>query len=254
MVKQLFMILMILLAAFVSSCSQNSTAPEDNFSILGGELDDSEFLLISDDDPTELASEAAFRIDGHGSMFFWVLDLTDEQKEQIRTITGSYRGEFRELHQQWRNGDVSFEDIKAQRDSLHAVIQTEILTVLTPEQIAILEDIQNQIDNGQFPTQIIEKRVEFLADTLGLDATQQQQITDIMVQYGAELLAARANSDNRREFRETARGIFQAMDEAIAAVLTEDQLAIYRELKANHSGRNRGKGWRGQHRPGGPRG
>lgn len=251
MVKQLFVILFVIAGLALSSC-QNSTGPEEEVSLF--ELDDSEFLLIANDDPTELTSEPAFRLDGRGPMFFWVLDLTDDQKDQIKTISRGYKDEFRALHQQWRSGEVSFDEIKAQRDSLRNVIHEEILTVLTPDQIALLEDIQAQIDAGQYPTQVIEHRVAFLTDTLGLDTDQAQQISGILAQYGNELLAARANASDRREFRENARTILQAMDEAIAAVLTEDQLAIYRELKAKHSGRHRGKGWRGQHRHGGGRG
>ena len=117
---------------------------------------------------------------------------------------------------------------EAARDSMFA----EILTVLTPEQRAIIEEIQNQLDQGIYPEILVEKRVEFFTELLSLTADQQNIFSAMFAQFGQDMLEARNNAANRRELHETLRALFEELDTQIAAVLNADQLEVYNTWKA----------------------
>ena len=190
------------------------------------------FLLISDD-PLGVESDQAFLMDGSGPIFFGILDLTDEQKEQIRQIAHSYREQFRALRGQWQSG-ISWEEIHQQRKAIREQMHNEIFQVLTPDQQALIQDIQEQIANGVYPDILVNHRLNKLTELLNLTTAQQDQIRPLLAQAGADMLAARQAADNHRELRDSLRAIFENLDQQISALLTEEQLAVYNEWKEKH--------------------
>jgi Spy/CpxP family protein refolding chaperone len=224
-------LLIFLVSLYIFSCTR-MTEPEQN---ADGEVD---FLLIAESDPIELESsnsettrDQAFLIDGYGPLFFWVLNLTDEQKAQIREITRSHRKPCFGMREKWRTNEISWEDIQAKRDSIRQVIFEKIFQILTPEQQATVQEIQEQLANGEYPTAVIEKRVEYLTAELGLSESQQNQISVWMAEYGAQILAARQSSSSKYEFHEAKHAILVELDEKMLSILDDDQMAKYLELK-----------------------
>lgn len=227
---------LLLIGILIIGCSKNNPqAPE-----LTG-MEDPSFLLVAGEDPLGIEQESAFMIDGIGPLYFGVLDLSDEQIDQIREIVSQYRDDFKNLQSRWRQGK-SWSEIREQRRALREEISAAIEEILTEEQKAILEEIKTQLENGEFPDIIIDKRVEFLTAELNLTSEQQEQIKALFKEYGNRLLAARNNGKNPRQFRIMMTGIFKELDEAISALLTEEQLQLYNQLKAKYFYRGRHRG------------
>jgi hypothetical protein len=234
-------VFVLLISMFLVSCS-NVTDPTV---LADGEVD---FLLISDNDPIELASNSsdatldqAFLVDAHGPFMFWVLDLTDEQKSQMREIARSHREEFCGMRHEWHENETSWEEIKEKREAMRQAIFEEIFQILTPVQQAIVLEMQDQLANGQYPTAVIDKRVEFLTGELVLNENQQAQIAAWLEEYGALILAARESSETKQAFFEARQAIFLELDEKILSILDEDQVEKYLELKEKRNGRHKHK-------------
>lgn len=237
-----FIISFLLLGLSLSSCTNDVIEPAE---IADGNID---FLLISDSDPLELDSspgeletKQAFLVDGLGPFLFWVLDLSEEQKEQMKYICREHREEFRHLRSHWAEEKPTWEEIKEKRDSLRQVIYQEFLEILTDDQIKVLESIQEQLANGQYPKEIIAVRVAFLTEQLNLNSDQQAKISACFAEYGAKILAARDASENRYEFHQSIQAILLELDTKIISILDEDQLEKYLGLKDRCNRRHRGR-------------
>jgi len=223
----------------IIGCEQ--TAPPELSRNVGPNVETSaaEFLLVAEADPLEIEQDEAFIIDGAGPFLFSVLDLTEEQKEQIREIVHQFRPEFKGLRGRWNDGK-SWEEIREERRALREQIYAAIYEILTDEQKAIINEIETQLANGEFPDIIVEKRVEYLTGELGLTPDQQTQIYTLLKEYGALLLEARNKSDGSMDFRSAKFDIFQDLDAKIREILTDEQIELYEQLK-----RGRGHGHRG---------
>jgi Spy/CpxP family protein refolding chaperone len=223
-----FSFLVLSLLIIFSSC-QESSDPVQQSNI----NDSPDFLLIADEDPLEIETESAFMIDGTGPMYFAVLDLTEEQKEQIHQIVHDFKDQFRDMHGRWRDG-ASWEELKEERQALREQINAAIYEILTDEQKAILDDIKSQLENGQYPDILVEHKVAHLTERLDLTTDQQTEVTALFKEYGNLLVAARNDSENRFEFMMTKMELFMELDNKIRALLTEEQLELYEEMKTEH--------------------
>lgn len=237
---------MLVTVIFLIGCSGDTPTEFEGVNRNGlASSEDATFLLVDAKDPVGAETEPAFLLDGPGPFFFWALDLTDEQKEQLREIGGQYRETFRQLEAQWRQGNTSWETIQSQRDSLHQLMHDEMVGILNEQQLAVLEEIEAQLESGQYPAIVIEKKVAFLTEKLSLTEDQQGEISELLADYGAQLLAVRDSSQNPRDFHEAMRSIMAELDEEVTALLDEQQLEAYDVLKEEH---------RPEHRPEGPPG
>jgi len=236
---------LFLIFAF-SACNQSeplSTQEPEYFKSMAES--DAEFLLVAYSDPLELEQEEAFKVDGVGPMYFWVLDLSEEQKEQIKAIVSDLRPDFKEMCSRWIEGK-SWEEIRAERKALREKIREAIYEILTDEQKAIVDEMAAQLAAGEFPDAVIEKRIEKLTEVLGLDADQQQKITDLFKDYGSQMIQMRNVSDDPKEFHMAKYELFQELDAKIREILTEEQLELYDAFKSENRKRRfhgRFHGW-----------
>ena len=229
MVKYSLLSLVLLsVLIFLSSCQQTEQ-PMEQYSL----NDSPDFLLMADEDPLNIETESAFMIDGAGPIYFTVLDLTDEQKEQIKEIVNEFRSEFAGMCGKWRDG-TSWEDIKAERQAVREQIREAIYEILTDEQKAILDEINTQLENGIYPDIIVESKVAHLTEKLNLTEDQQADITVLFKEYGTLLIASRDDSGNRFEFMMDKMELFMELDGKIRALLSDEQLELYDALKAEH--------------------
>ncbi len=240
----LIFIIMSLTAISIMSCSQDT--PVTQQSLASDSQDDALALyLLGNEAPIEAEQVDNFMFHGPGPFFLWVLDLTDEQKESLKEIGDKYREQMHSLHMQARQEGHS-EDLRAMHEEIRQAMMEEIFEILTAGQKAVLDQIQTQIDAGQYPAIVIEKRVAHLTEILNLDEDQQTAIAELMSDYGAKILQLRADQTDPRQFHEAARTVMQEYREAIKAILNEEQLALFEELKAKF----RGKGPHRSDRPG----
>jgi len=227
--------LLFLIALFAfHACNQSSDPNSRETTILSdNRISDAEFLLIADQDPLQIEQVDAFIVDGVGPLYFWVLDLTQDQKDSIKAIVRSYRSEFANLCLQWQEG-TSWEEIRQARIELHQTIAAEIYTLLTAAQKVLVNQINQQLAAGEYPDIVAQKRVDYLTETLTLTAEQQQQVFELFKQYGSQVIQARNSSNSPIEFHLAKFEIFQELDQEIRALLTPDQLLIYDQLKFEH--------------------
>jgi Spy/CpxP family protein refolding chaperone len=229
MLKYSFVSLFVLSLLIIFSSCQESQQPVEQSNM----NDSPDFLLIDDEDPLNIEVETAFMIDGAGPLYFSVLDLTDEQKEQIKEIVNEFRSEFGGLCGRWRDG-TSWEKIKEEREALREQIRDAIYEILTDEQKAILDDIETQLENGQYPDILVENKVAYLTEQLDLSMDQQSELTDLFKEYGTLLIASRDNSGDRFEFMMVKFELFMELDGKVRSLLSEEQLVLYDELKSEH--------------------
>jgi len=226
------------------NCQKDEAPSSANF-FNNANTSDASVLLVSDDDPTNLESRAgtAFMLDNRGMIYFFVLDLSDEQKTAIKTIHQVHRSGFRGFHQAW-DDSAAWEEIKARRDSIHALIYDDIVAILTEDQKALLDEINTQLENGEYPTAVVEYRVQKLDEALDLTDEQETQIAELLADYGSKMLAARDSSDNRVDFALLRVALGQELNEKITALLTEEQLELYNDLLKTKHRHVRGRGHR----------
>ena len=242
MSKTIFSFLLIIALMFSLQNCQQSETPNDS-SLRNNSANDASVLLV-DDDPTGLESNTdfAFMLDNRGMIFFFLLDLTDEQKAAIKAIHMEYRPGFKSFHGDWDRRKASWDDIKAQRDSVHALIYDEIIKLLTEDQKALLDEINTQLANGEYPTILVGHRVAKLDESLNLSEDQQNQIAVLFADYGAKILAARDASKNRIDFITARMTLGAELNEKITALLTAEQLDIYNSLLKKKQRHMRGRG------------
>ena len=240
----LILIIMSLTTLTLISCNQET--PVTQQSLAQYSQDDAVALyMLGNEEPIAAEQPGNFLLNGPGPFFLWALELTDEQKVVLREIGDKYRDEMRALHIQARQ-EHNREGLKAQHEELRQAMMEEILDVLTDEQKIVMEQIRAQIEGGHFPDIIIEKRVAHLTERLNLTADQQEALSSLMAEYGAKMLQIRNQEKDPRACQTEGRAIMQEYREAVKALLTEEQLVLFENLKAEFRANHPHRG----HRPG----
>lgn len=71
------------------------------------------------------------------------LNLTDEQKTQVRPIFDSERQQMREVFQQVRNQTISRDEGKAKIEAIRKATSAKLKSILTPDQFATWQKISH---------------------------------------------------------------------------------------------------------------
>jgi len=177
------------------------------------------------------------------------LNLTEQQQEQVREVHATIRKEIDALHDEyggrsWDNPEFR-QKVKKLRDS----IQDRLKAILTPEQYAQLQKLQQERrtsmaerrdkragQRDERAGQRIDSLSEFLGSVLTLNQPQKQQVHEILSNTENQLVNLRESmrdssvvaGDLRQEFEK----IRTEADAAIRALLTSDQAKMYDALKA----------------------
>jgi len=133
------------------------------------------------------------------------LDLSQEQIDAIQDVLEKYRPQLEAVRDQVRDGSLTREEARDQVGPIRDAIRTEIEALLTPEQLAAIDDRKMDRENAREEAQAAK------ADALGLTAQQQAQID--------ALRDAPKTEGTREELREAHRA-------ALEAILTDEQLEI----------------------------
>lgn len=229
-IKMIILLSLVLSVAIFTGCNKEAPVAQQEQSLIN-EDDALALYMLGNEGPIEAEMTSSFLFDGPGPFFLWVLDLTDEQKAQIREIGDKYRQAMFDLHRQGREGG-DWQALREKHRELREQRMEEIKGILTEEQLAVLAEIEAQIEAGEFPAIVIEKRVAMLTEKLNLSDEQQQQVKDLMSEYGNQLLAIRKNAENPRDAREAGRELLKEYRDAFKSLLTEEQLALFEDMRA----------------------
>ena len=182
--------------------------------------------------------------------------LTDDQKVTFKVIKVAYKERFKAIHEQVKDGTLSKEDAKAQKDALREALKAEIDVLLTDEQKAQLE--QNKADRK-------EKRKAYRDSTKAVKVAVLGMTTDQLTAFDTAHQEARdaakalfeksKNGDiDKDALREGLKNIFAAKNEKMLGIFDDSQLEIIKIHKALSLRMKKHKGKKGGKRGGSKRG
>ena len=160
--------------------------------------------------------------------------LTDDQKVTFKAIKIAYKEKFKVINEQVKDGTLSKEDAKAQKNALKEAFKAEIDALLTDEQKAQLE--QNKADRK-------EKRKAYKDSTKAVKIAVLGMTQDQVSAFDAANQEARdaakalfeksKNGDiDKDTLREGLKNIFAAKNEKMAGIFDDSQLEIIKIHKA----------------------
>ena len=223
--KSLNLILIVMISMIITSCSNKN----------GLDPTSVETTALSKTGLSSLDGDL-IRSFGHHSGLFAVLDLSDEQRAQIKEILKSRREKFKAIRGQFETRP-SFEEIRAKHKEMRESIKKEIHSILTPEQRAKAEELRAQLEKGEIPEQLIDKRIEVLNAKLNLTEEQKSQIKALG--FGQTLLSMKAECENPRQFLQKRREFLKGREEKMLSILTPEQQSIFLEMQAQRKDKMR---------------
>ena len=174
--------------------------------------------------------------------------LTDDQKVTFKVIKVAYKERFKAIHEQVKDGTLSKEDAKAQKDALREALKAEIDVLLTDEQKAQLE--QNKADRK-------EKRKAYRDSTKAVKVAVLGMTTDQLTAFDAAHQEARdavkalfeksKNGDiDKDTLREGLKNIFASKNEKMLGIFDDSQIEIIKIHKAHSLRKKKHKGKKGK--------
>lgn len=184
--------------------------------------------------------EGMGHFDGPGKEFFAELNLTDEQQTALKEARERNREAVKALIESAGGPGQLDEATRAKLDELHQQMRQLVESILTPEQMAQLEELRaaRQAEMAERRdaafTRGTEHIADFLVQVLDLDTTQKQQIIDVMTQAQAKIKtlheSAREADTPREDLRDQMEQIRDESAAAIKALLSEEQAAVFEAL------------------------
>lgn len=192
------------------------------------------------------------------------LNLTDAQKQQIKSINEDFRTKMQALNQ---NGNITVNDSRAQRQQLMQDRKNKISAILTPEQKTKFEQMianrgefggRNDRQDGDRSDRMGsmggermrggEGRIEELKTQLNLTDDQVAKIKAGSESFRQRAQAIRENQsltdDQRKQQMETLR---KEREANLKSYLTADQIAKFDQLRGNNGdwkNKTKGDGWK----------
>jgi Spy/CpxP family protein refolding chaperone len=172
-----------------------------------------------------------------GGMELQKLNLTNEQKEQMKTQRENFRQQMDELK---KNENITVKEWKTKMENLRKEQKTKMESILTTEQKAQLEKMKT--DRKALHEVDAKARLEKMKIHLGLTDDQAAKIEKNRKEMAEKMKAIRENksfSDEKK--REEMKELMKKQKETMKSVLTEEQLKKMQEAKKP-----------GHRKPGGP--
>ncbi len=154
------------------------------------------------------------------------LNLTDDQKAQVKTINESFRQQMKDLRSQ---GNITVDEQKQKREALMKDHREKIAAVLTPEQKEQMKALRKDHKGGKDGAHA--RSVRELTKDLNLTPDQSAQMSSLNSAFKNDLQSVRQNTSlTQDEKREQMKSMMKKHRLDVEALLTDDQKA---ELK-NH--------------------
>ncbi len=191
---------------------------------------------------------------GHGEkgMGMRKLNLTDAQKQQMKSINEDFKTRMQLLN---RNDNMMVKDQKAQRETLLQERKNKISAILTPEQRTQFEQMHKGMEmrDGKMGDRMEGgsmqgDRMDYMKTELGLTDDQLAKM-----KAGSESFRTRAKAihDNQSLSEDQKKLQFEALQQermnSFKSFLTAEQIAKMDKMKMNHSDRiekMKGEGWK----------
>ena len=178
---------------------------------------------------------------GERGAFLNDLDLTPEQRTQLREAMQTMRAAMRSLMERYRNGEI---DAAGMRDGQKALEQNRIAVmqgILTAEQFQAWQEHrqerqQQMVERMQDRSGDHEARmIAFLTDVLHLDEAQVTALEAVLAdsRTAREALIARfaAGEIDKADLHYEMTLLREATQDAIRALLNEEQVAVFEALE-----------------------
>ena len=177
---------------------------------------------------------------------FAVLD--EAQRESLKSIMDSYRGQMEEVMKKAKDGTIDREAAKAELEALEATMRAEIEALLTDEQRQKLEDMQ--ADMKQKMEEMRQAAHDAMVDALEMTADQESGLETINNESAQAQKAlmdkAKAEEMGKEDLREAIKQLIIDRNSKIEALLSDKQLEIIKIYTAlgmqysKHCGGKRG--------------
>ena len=178
-----------------------------------------------------------------------VFALLDEaQREALKSIMDSYKGQMEEVMKKAKDGTIDREAAKAELEALEATMRAEIEALLTDEQRQKLEDMQ--ADMKQKMEEMRQAAHDAMVDALEMTADQESGLETINNESAQAQKAlmdkAKAEEMGKEDLREAIKQLIIDRNSKIEALLSDKQLEIIKIYTAlgmqysKHCGGKRG--------------
>lgn len=169
-----------------------------------------------------------------GGMDLKQLNLTDAQKEQMKTQRESFRKQMEDLK---KNDNITVKEWRGRMENLRKEQKTGMDKILTTDQKAQLEKIKTEQKAKQGDR--MKQGADKMKEHLGLTAEQSAKLDKNRKETSEKMKAIRENkslSDEKK--REEIKEVMKKQKENMKSVLTEEQLKKMKE--GRHHGPHKG--------------
>jgi hypothetical protein len=177
---------------------------------------------------------------------FSVLD--EAQRESLKSIMDSYRGQMEEVMKKAKDGTIDREAAKAELEALEATMRAEIEALLTDEQIQKLEDMQAVMK--QKMEEMRQAAHDAMVSALEMTPDQESGLETIKIESGEAqrglIEKARAEDMSREDLQEALKQLIADRNSKIGALFSDKQIEIIKIYTAlgmqysKHCGDKRG--------------
>ncbi len=177
---------------------------------------------------------------------FTVLD--EAQRESLKSIMDSYKGQMEEVMKKAKDGTIDREAAKAELEALEATMRAEIEALLTDEQRQKLEDMQ--ADMKQKMEEMRQAAHDAMVSALEMTSDQESGLEIINNESGeaqkALIEKAKAEDMSREDLKDALKQLIADRNSKIEALFSEKQIEIIKIYTAlgmqysKHCGDKRG--------------
>jgi hypothetical protein len=173
-----------------------------------------------------------------------LLGLSANQTAAMQALHQETRARARELHQAFRQGSITEEQMDERMQALHAAQREKLAEILTADQLAKFDALREEhrarrIERRAERVELrTERHAQWLGVVLGLSDAQKAQVqtalSSLADKQTALLESARGGDVERAEVRLQMRAEREACSKALDDILTDEQSARWRIVRQLH--------------------
>lgn len=165
------------------------------------------------------------------------LNLTDEQKQQLKGINENHRKQMAELK---KNESISVKEMNDRKALLAKEHRSAMEQILTTEQKTKMLEQRNR--SKQKHGQMQAKRMEEMKEKLALTEDQSAKLTSLNEGYRSKFESLKKNESlDQTAKREQFKALQKQRKEELKNVLTQEQIQKLEDMKKDESGREEAK-------------
>lgn len=163
----------------------------------------------------------------HHEMMLSQLNLTEDQKKQLKADNEDYKKQLQALN---KNENITVKESRDKKYALKKERKQKLMALLTTEQKAKLEQLKQQKEQQR--QQMADQKLDKMKAKLGLSDDQVAQIKDQRKTTHDKLKAIKENDKlSRTEKKQQLDAVKNDSKESFKKILTPDQLNKMEEMK-----------------------